>query len=106
MFVVENNAGDTVAYFTEVLLNFAYELQTEETEFLSGDELLNKLSPKSSYAEYIGIQDNFTKVEDNVIQSGSTAAATKKGCGGVAGTSAALLGTICLAAFVVKRRGA
>ena len=77
IFYVANAKGDTVAYYTEVLLNFAYELETEETDLLTKDELVQYISPKKSYEEYIGIENNYTKQEEATF----TEESAQKGCG-------------------------
>lgn len=103
MFYVKNVEGNTVAYFTAVSLNFTYEFDAEGSSSLTPNELLSYLSPKASYAEYVGIENNYTKKEDNVLEADSSDGSTS-GCSGAIGTSGVFFWGIGLAYLGLKRR--
>ena len=109
LFYVKNTDGDTVAYFTEVLLNFEYALEGDETDVIEKSDLEKYISPKPDYASYLGIENNYTPITENNISAASRSSDSgnssgKKGCGGNVGTSAFFL--LFLPVFAIKKRRA
>lgn len=106
IFHVENVEGDTVGYATEVGWNFEYDLITESSELLTIEERLNCLSDKKSYAEYIGIQDNYTKDDGGTIQDANAQSDKEKGCGGAVASTSVIIGALYTSLLLIKRRRA
>lgn len=97
-FYVANTKGDTVAYSTEFFYNVEYELVSTSTDIIENKDLINYLNPKKSYAEYLGIQDNYTPQEDQTLSAG------KSGCSSTANGQSFILVVALFGVFVVLKK--
>ena len=98
MFYAENKAGDRVAYSSRFFYNLSYLLESDGGDIALPEELIGYLSPKNSYAEFLGIVDHTEAVPPVRLseEKGCTAAAGRTGC--------LLLSGAALAAWMILKR--
>ena len=99
MFYAENKTGNTVAYATEFFYNISISLDSDSTDIVPENELIQYLDAKDSYKDFLGVPDEETDVK--------TVGDENSGCGSIFGTESGIIAAVlisCISMVLISKR--
>lgn len=99
MFYAENKTGNTVAYATEFFYNISISLDSDSTNIVPENELIQYLDAKDSYKDFLGVPDEETDVK--------TVGDENSGCGSIFGTESGIIAAVlisCISMVLISKR--